>query len=235
MHLLQKELRKKARPEKILIYQNFFKTGKGDYAEGDKFIGVIIPDTRAVAKKFSNLDLLELVSILNSKVHEDRMAALIILVNKFQSAKNKEEQKKVVEFYLVHHLSGNNWDLIDCIVDKILGPWLLDKDKYLLYQYAQSQNLWERRMSIITTFHFIKNNSFIDTIKIAEILLNDKHDLIHKAVGWMLREVGKRDISVLKSFLAKHYKTMPRTMLRYAIERFPEKERKAYLKGEIYS
>ncbi len=233
MHPLQQALRKKARPEKVSIYQNFFKTGKGEYANGDVFIGVTVPDTRAVAKQFSHLELSDLVSILKSSVHEDRMAALFVIVHKFQNVETENEKKKVVNFYLEHHLSGNNWDLIDCIVDKILGPWLIDKDKSLLYQYAKSKNLWERRIAIITTFHFIRNNSFDDTLKISELLFKEKHDLIHKACGWMLRETGKRDIEVLKSFLNKHYKEMPRTMLRYAIERFPEKERKAYLKGSI--
>ncbi len=229
MHPLQQALRKKARSEKIPIYQNFFKTGKGEYAEGEVFIGVTVPDTRAVAKQFSEITLSDVSTILKSPVYEDRMAALIILVNKFQTAKTESEKKNIVDFYLEHHSAGNNWGLIDCIVDKILGPWLIDKDKSLLYTYAKSENLWERRMSIITTFNFIKNNQFDETLHIAELLLKDKHDLIHKAVGWMLREVGKKDVDVLKLFLKKHSHEMPRTMLRYAIERFPEKERKAYL------
>ncbi|MEK6825346.1 MAG: DNA alkylation repair protein [Nanoarchaeota archaeon] len=233
MYPLQIALRKKAQPNKIAIYQNFFKTGKGEYAEGDIFIGVTVPDTRAVAKQFSHISFEELAPILKSPVHEDRMAALIVIVNKFQEAKNDGDKKISVDFYIEHHLAGNNWDLIDCIVDRILGPWLIDKDKSLLYTYAESSNLWERRISIITTFHFIKNNRFDDTLRISEILLNDKHDLIHKACGWMLREVGKRDITVLKSFLKKHYNLMPRTMLRYSIEKLPEKERKAYLNGLV--
>lgn len=233
MHPLQIALRKKAKPEKIPIYKNFFKTGSGQYGEGDQFIGVTVPDTRAIAQHFVTMERHELISILNSPMHEDRMCALMVLSYQFQRAETEVEKKAIVDFYLAHHLAGNNWDLIDCIVDRILGPWLLNKPKNLLYQYAHSSNLWERRIAIITTFHFIKQKHYSETLKIAEILLHDKHDLIHKAVGWMLREVGKRDETTLKAFLAKHYRVMPRTMLRYAIERFPEGIRKQYLKGTI--
>ncbi|HLF53692.1 MAG TPA: DNA alkylation repair protein [Candidatus Nanoarchaeia archaeon] len=230
---IQIALRKLSKPEKIPTYQNFFKTGKGEYAEGDIFIGVTVPDTRKVAQSFISTPLDELVPLLNSKIHEDRMCGLMIIAYKYQKLSNSEEQKKLVDFYLKHRYAANNWDLIDCIVDRILGPWLLDKDKTILYDFAKSSSLWERRMAIISTFHFIKNNKFEDTIKISEILLSDKHDLIHKAVGWMLREMGKRDIKKLESFLKKHSRNMPRTMLRYAIERFPEERRQGYLKGEI--
>jgi 3-methyladenine DNA glycosylase AlkD len=233
MHPLQTSLRKRANPEKISIYKNFFKTGKGEYGEGDVFIGVTVPDNRSVAQDFINIELNELLPILKSEVHEDRMCALLVLVYKFQKSKEEMEREKIVKFYLDNKYAGNNWDLIDCVVDKILGPWLINKDKSLLYQYAKSNNLWEKRMSIIATFYFIKNNKFEDTLEISKILLKDKHDLIHKAVGWMLREIGKRDLKVEESFLKKYYKQMPRTMLRYAIERFPENKRKAYLKGEI--
>ncbi len=233
MNQVQQELRKLAKPEKIPIYQNFFKTGPGEYGEGDIFIGVTVPDTRKIAKQFANLEFSEIIPILKSKIHEDRMCGLLILVYKFQKAESKKEQEDIVNFYLKHKYAGNNWDLIDCVVDKILGAWLIDKDKSILYNFAKSDNLWEKRMSIISTFAFIKINHFSDTIKISEILLKDKHDLIHKAVGWMLRELGKRDIKTLESFLKKHYKQMPRTMLRYSIEKFPEKVRKEYLNGEI--
>ena len=224
----QKELRKHAQPEKVAIYQNFFKTGKGEYAEGDIFIGVMVPNTRKVAKNFISIDLNDLIPVLESKIHEDRMAALLVLVYKFEEALEKDK-KEIVNFYIKHHYAGNNWDLIDCIVDKILGVWLFDKDKSILYKYAESSNLWERRMAIISTFYFIKNNKFEDTLKISEVLLNDNHDLIHKAVGWMLREVGKRNQDVEESFLKKHYKIMPRTMLRYAIERFSIEKKKFYM------
>jgi 3-methyladenine DNA glycosylase AlkD len=231
--LIKKELHKLAKPHKIPIYQNFFKTGPGDYGEGDIFIGVTVPDTRKVAQKFVDVKREELFSLLKSKIHEERMVALMILSYQYAKTKDKKEHKAIVDFYLKNRYASNNWDLIDCIVDRILGVWLIDKDKSILYEFARSDNLWERRMAIISTYYFIKNKKFDDTLKISEILLNDKHDLIHKAVGWMLRETGKRDEKTLREFLRKHYKSMPRTMLRYAIERFPEKERKVYLKGEI--
>lgn len=231
--LIKKELHRLAKPEKIAIYQNFFKTGKGEYAEGDVFIGVTVPDTRKVAQNFVDIKREELLPLLNSKIHEERMCGLMILTYQYSKTKEESEHKKIVDFYLKHKYAGNNWDLIDCISDRILGIWLLERDKSILYKLAKSKNLWDRRIAIISTFYFIKNNKFEETLKISEILLNDKHDLIHKAVGWMLREVGKKDEKVLKIFLKKHYKAMPRTMLRYAIERFSEKVRKAYLKGEI--
>lgn len=233
MHLLQRALRTKARPEKIAIYKNFFKTGPGQYGEGDQFIGITVPDTRAIAQQFVTIKQKELVPILHSPIHEDRMCALIILTYQYQKAQTETERKSIVDFYIKHHLCGNNWDLIDGTADKIIGPWLLNRPKELLYQYARSPNLWERRIAIITTFHFIKQKQYAETLKLAEMLLQDKHDLIHKAVGWMLREVGKRDEPALKAFLAKHYQEMPRTMLRYAIEQFPETVRKQYLKGTI--
>ncbi len=233
MHPLQFALRAKAKPEKIAIYKNFFKTGPGQYGEGDQFIGVTVPDTRALAQQFISINRDELIPILHSPIHEDRMCALMVLSYQYPKAQTEAEQKAIVAFYLEHHLCGNNWDLIDCIVDRILGPWLMDKPKDLLYQYARSSNLWERRIAIITTFHFIKQKQYAETLKISTILINDKHDLIHKAVGWMLREVGKRNEPTLKVFLKKNYQAMPRTMLRYAIERFPETVRKQYLQGII--
>lgn len=229
MHNLQIELRKLAKPEKIPIYKNFFKTGKGEYGEGDEFIGVTVPDSRKVAKANVDISYEDLVYIIKSRIHEDRLCALITLVYKFQKAKTEQEKKRAVDFYIHYHLYGNNWDLVDTVSDKILGPWLINMDKSLLYEYAHSSNLWERRIAIITTFHFIRQGKFEDTIKISEILLNDKDDLIHKAVGWMLREMGKREQQDLINFLNKHYKNMPRTMLRYSIERLPEQLRKGYL------
>ncbi|MFC1899684.1 DNA alkylation repair protein [Chloroflexota bacterium] len=229
MHNLQVELRKLAKPEKIPIYRKFFKTGKGEYGEGDEFIGVTVPDSRKMAKANVNISYEDLVHILKSRIHEDRLCALITLVYKFEKVKTEREKKRVVDFYIKYHLYGNNWDLVDCVSYKILGPWLIKRDKSLLYEYAHSINLWERRIAIITTFHFIKQLEFEDTINISEILLNDKHDLIHKAVGWMLREIGKREQQKLVNFLNKHYKVMPRTMLRYSIERLPGQMRRDYL------
>ena len=157
------------------------------------------------------------------------MTGFFVLVYKFEKA-DIQQQKEIVDFYLRNIKAANNWDLIDCVADKILGKYLIDKDKIVLYKFAKSDNLWKKRIAIISTFEFIKNNRFEDTLKIAEILLNDSHDLIHKAVGWMLREIGKRGLGVEEKFLKKHYKSMPRTMLRYAIERFPDSKRRFYLK-----
>ncbi len=223
---LKKGLRAKASPKKAKILQRFFKTGPGEYGEGDIFLGVIVPDIRKVVKKYSSLELKKVVKLLYSKIHEERLIALLIMVNKFRSG---DDKKKIYNLYLKSIKHINSWDLVDLSADKIVGVYLLDKPKSILYELARSKNVWERRIGIIATFSFIKNNKFKETLKIAKILLNDEHDLIHKAVGWMLREVGKRDLKVEEKFLKKHYKKMPRTMLRYAIEKFPEKKRKHYL------
>lgn len=229
---IRKELRQLADPDKAKLYQGFFKTGNGQYGEGDIFIGLTVPQTRAVAIKYSNLDIYGIQDLLNSKMHEERLMALLILTHNFQ--KSDEMQKyKLLSFYLKNTKQINNWDLVDLTAHKIVGSYLEDKPKDILYQLARSNSLWERRISIISTAHFIKNGQFQDTLDIAEILLFDSHDLIHKAVGWMLREVGKKDLAVEEQFLKKHYKKMPRTMLRYAIEKFPENKRQKYLKGKI--
>ena len=229
MEELTKTLQQKANQEKARIYQRFFKTGKGEYGEGDVFLGLTVPETRAIAKQFSHISLNEIKQHLNSKFHEERLAALLILVNNYQKTKDEE----IVKFYLNNTKLVNNWDLVDLTADKIIGSNLLDKDKSILYKLVESNNLWERRIAIISTFAFIKNNQFEDALNISKTLLKDKHDLIHKAVGWMLREVGKRNQETLENFLKQHYKLMPRTMLRYAIEKFPEALRKMYLKGNI--
>ena len=223
---IQEDLKKEADSSKIAVYSNFFKTNKGSYGEGDIFIGVSVPETRKIAKKYIDADLKIVEKLLESRIHEERLLAVLILVEKFKSNENKE----VVKFYIKNNKKINNWDLVDLSADKILGKYYFDKDKSHLYKLAKSNNLWQRRISIISTFYFIKNNQFKDTLKISEILLNDKHDLIHKAVGWMLREVGKRNQKVLDEFLGKNYKNMPRTMLRYAIEKFPEDKRVKFLK-----
>lgn len=236
MHPLQLALRSQANKEKAIILQKFFKTGKGEYAEGDVFLGLTVPQTRATIKSFYELSLHDLETILHSKFHEERLAALLILVHQFE--KQSVRRKEIFKFYLSNTQFINNWDLVDASAHYIVGRFIFQEGKKrpslisLLTKLAYSKNLWERRIAIVSTFYFIKNERFDETLQIASLLLNDEHDLIHKAVGWMLREVGKRDISVLKTFLKKHHKTMPRTMLRYTIERFPEKERKAYLKGE---
>ncbi|MBR9699903.1 DNA alkylation repair protein [Candidatus Woesearchaeota archaeon] len=220
---LTKDLKDLANPKKKKILQRFFKTGKGEYGEGDIFLGVMVPEQRKIAKKYKDLPLKDIQSLLNSKIHEHRLVALFILVGQY----SKSKDKKYVDFYLKNTKRVNNWDLVDLSAHKILGDYLLDKKRDILYMLARSKNLWERRISILSTFAFINNGEYRDSLRIAEMLLHDKHDLIHKAVGWMLREVAKRvNKSKAKAFLVKHKKDMPRTMLRYAIERYPEKERK---------
>jgi 3-methyladenine DNA glycosylase AlkD len=222
IHQLQKELRALKCPTRIPVYANFFKTGKGQYGEGDKFLGLTMPQQRATAKRYVHLSLEEIQPIFDSEYHEERLTAILILVQKGPTS-------TVVEFYLKNSKKVNNWDLVDVSADKILGAYLFDKDKSILTNLASSGNLWERRISIIATFYFIKNNQFVETLRIAEKLLHDKHDLIHKAVGWMLREIGKRDLAEEEFFLKTYYKIMPRTMLRYAIEKFPLEKRKYYM------
>jgi 3-methyladenine DNA glycosylase AlkD len=229
---LKKELSFYADFEKASLLQRFFKTGEGQYGEGDIFLGIIVPNTRKVAKKYIELPLSEIKKLLYSKVHEERLCALLILVEKFAMA-NLGVQKKVFVFYIKNAKQINNWDLIDLSAPKIVGEYLLSKQKNILYKLAVSKNLWEKRISILSTYTFIKNENYIDTFKIAEILMKDKHDLIHKAVGWMLREVGKKSLKDEEKFLRKHYKDIPRTMLRYAIEKFPEEKRIRYLRGNI--
>jgi|TARA_Y100000034_G_scaffold75151_1_gene90260 3-methyladenine DNA glycosylase AlkD len=221
-----------ANPEKAPIYQRFFKTGPGEYGSGDCFLGLTVPQTRGFAKKHSHLALPQIQEHLKSKYHEERLAALLILVEKFNKA-SEEQKANIVNFYLKNTKYVNNWDLVDLSASRILGVFLLDKPKKILYELANSKDIWEKRISIIATAAFINKEKFDDTLRISEILLNDTHDLIHKAVGWMLREMGKKNQSVLETFLKQYYKTMPRTMLRYSIERFPEPLRKQYLKGEI--
>lgn len=228
MEELIKEVQALANPKKAKILQRFFKTGKGEYGEGDIFLGLTVPQSRKVAKNHKNLPLNQIKELLNSKIHEQRLIAILILVNNY-----KNNQEEIYNFYLKNSKQINNWDLVDLSAHKIVGQHLFNKDRSTLYKLAKSDNLWERRISIISTAFFINNNEFQDTIKISEILLNDKHDLIHKAVGWMLREMGKRDQEILETFLKKRYKNMPRTMLRYSIEKFPEDLRQKYLKGEI--
>ncbi|MCR4335816.1 MAG: DNA alkylation repair protein, partial [archaeon] len=215
------ELKKVSTKERAKSNAWFFKTGKGEYGEGDVFLGVTVPDTRKVAKQFLGFDLGQISFSLKSKFHEERLCALLVLVEKFGKADEAEKQK-IYGFYLKNIEHVNNWDLVDLSSHKIVGEYLFDKPRDLLYRFADSKNLWERRISIVSTYYFIKNNDFNDTFRISKILLADKHDLIHKAVGWMLREAGKRDKEALVKFLKSHKSEMPRTMLRYSIEKFPE-------------
>ena len=226
------ELEKFENPKQAEILQRFFKTGKGQYGEGDIFLGLKVGEIRKVAKRFSEMGLAEVKKSLYSKVHEERLACLLVLVQKFEKG-GEEEQERIVDFYLKNARQVNNWDLVDLTAPKITGQWLLDRGKAVLYKLAASDNLWERRIAILSTFAFIRKGRFEDCLAISEKLLQDKQDLIHKAVGWMLREVGKKDLAAEEAFLKKHYRKMPRTMLRYAIEKFPEPKRKAYLNGKI--
>jgi 3-methyladenine DNA glycosylase AlkD len=231
---VRKELKSMADPDKAAILQRFFKTGLGQYGEGDIFIGVMVPQSRKVAKKFSQLQLVEVKMLLYSSIHEERLVALLILVWRYSSAlSSREEKEEIVKFYLDNIKQVNNWDLVDLSAPNILGAHLIDRDRMLLYRLARSENVWERRIAILATYHFIRNGDFSDTLKIAEMLLQDRHDLIHKAAGWMLREVGKRDVASEEAFLEKHRSVMPRTMLRYAIERLPESKRRRYKKNPI--
>ncbi len=229
---IQTALRKQANPEDISILQRFFKTGPGEYGEGDRFIGVRVPATRRVARQFCDLSLTDTQTLLQSSIHEERLLALILLVEKFKRA-TPEEQKKIYKIYLSHTKTINNWDLVDTSAEHIVGAYLCNRSRALLTRLAQSDSLWERRIAIMATFHFIKQNDFDDTLNIARMLLTDQEDLIHKAVGWMLREIGNRNRECEEAFLRRHYRNMPRTMLRYAIEKFPEERRQAYLKGTV--
>lgn len=229
---LRKELKNKKNPEQAKILQRFFKTGKGEYGEGDIFYGIKVPVTRTIAKRFVELTFNELKILLASEVHEERLAAGLILVEKFNKA-NENEREKIYRFYLTNRKGINNWDLVDLTAPKIIGTYLLNRDKKILFDLAKSKNLWDKRIAIISTLAFIRKNHFDETLNISRLLLNDKHDLIHKAVGWMLREIGKINCGVETEFLLKYYKEMPRTMLRYAIEKFPERKRKQFLEGTI--
>lgn len=225
---VQAELKAIANPEIAQHSQRFFKTGPGQYGEGDRFWGIRVPEVRKVAQKFNELPLSETEKLLHSQYHEARLCALIILVNQFQKAE-PETRNRIYKLYLANTPYINNWDLVDTSAPKIVGPFLEEKDRSILFDFAESENLWERRIAIMSTLHFIRQDDFDDTLAIAEKLLSDSHDLIHKAAGWMLREVGKRDLEAEEAFLKKYAPKMPRTMLRYAIEKFPEKKRQAYL------
>jgi len=232
---LKQDLQKLANKEKAKILQGFFKTGKGQYGEGDIFLGITVPEQRKVAIKYKDLSFSDTQKLMKSKIHEHRLVALLILVKKFQDSKTEKEKRIIVNTYLKNTKYVNNWDLVDLTAPKILGEYLfsltknVEKEKQILYKLAKSKDLWEKRIAIVATYEFIRNGHFDDTIKISNLLVNDTHDLIHKAVGWMLREVGKRDQAVEEKFLKQHYKTMPRTMLRYSIERFDVKKKKFYM------
>ena len=232
LETLRSKLRSVADPEKAKVLLRFFKTGPGEYGEGDVFLGIQVPVLRKFARENRDLDDTSLQVLLRSSVHEERMLSLLILIQKYVRGTD-EERKKIYDFYLVNTSFINNWDLVDLSAEHVVGHFLMRGSRRPLYQLAKSKSLWERRIAILATFHFIKQHEFSDTLKIAAILLSDKEALIQKAVGWMLREVGKRDLETEEQFLRKNYQKMPRTMLRYAIERFPEEKRKRFLKGEM--
>ena len=225
-------LKTSANKEQAKVLQRFFKTGTGEYGEGDIFLGIKVPALRNIARQHLDLTLDELQQLIISPIHEERMSALMILVIRFPKGK-PEEKEKIYKFYLKNAKNINNWDLVDLSAPQIVGGYLIDKDKKILEKLAVSKNLWEKRISMLASFQFIKEKQFEIALIIVEKLLNDENDLIHKAVGWMLREIGKRDLKAEEDFLKSRYKKMPRTMLRYAIEKFPENKRKAYLLGKI--
>ena len=253
---LQKDLQKLANPEKAKILARFFKTEKGEYGEGDKFLGIMTGPLGELARKYSNLPFLDLQKLLDGQHHEERFLGILILIKQFAKG-DEEKRKKIFDFYLKNTKRINNWDLVDISAPHIVGESMIQAvgrsddqavresggqrfresggqnaraKREILYKLAKSENLWERRIAIMATFAFIRQNDFSDTLKISEILINDKHDLIHKAVGWMLREVGKRNQRIEEAFLDKFITQMPRTMLRYAIEKFPESKRQEYLR-----
>lgn len=212
--------------------QRFFKTGPGEYGEGDVFLGICVPDLRRLAREYRGIRLSEINRLLKSKFHEERSLALMLLVHAYSKG-DEATKKSIYEMYLGSTRFINNWDFVDLSAHHIVGHYLSDKSKEPLSRLAKSDSLWERRIAIISTFYFIKRGEFAETLKVSKMLLSDKEDLIHKAAGWMLREVGKRDLATEEKFLIAHYERMPRTMLRYAIEKFPEPRRQMYLRGAI--
>jgi len=229
---LRKILRDLADPVVAEHSQRFFKTGKGEYGEGDKFLGIRVPVLRQQTKKYADIALSEVTVLLRSPFHEERLCALLLLVRKFSKG-NEKDKAGIYNLYLKNTRYINNWDLVDSSAYQIVGAFLEDRDKQILFELAKSDSLWERRIAIISTYQFINKNRFTETLAVSKLLMNDEEDLIHKAVGWMLREVGNRDVAVEKDFLKIHYRKMPRTMLRYAIEKFSDRERKRYLEGTV--
>src|SRR3989344_3130353 len=229
---LKKDIRRLANPAKAKILSRFFKTGPWEYGEGDIFLGLMVPQSRTISRKYKDLPLSDIQLLLNSKIHEERTIALAILVNRFAKS-GVQDRKNIYGFYLANTKNINNWDLVDISAPNIVGEYLLDKPLNILFKLAKSKSLWERRIAILSTFAFIYKGDPKPTLKIAEMLLHDKEDLIHKAVGWLLREVGKPcSQKVLTNFLDSHLGLLPRTTLRYAIERFPPKLRLKYLKSK---
>lgn len=231
---IKRELEQYSDPEKAEFMPRFFQTGPGGYAEGDRFLGITVPHLRRAARKFyRQISLEELEALLQDEIHEYRFTALAMLVYKFEKAETPEERREIVHFYLANADFVNNWDLVDASADKILGAYLYHRDRSVLWELARSGHLWRQRLAVIATFYFIRRGDFAETLQLAEFFLDHEHDLIHKVVGWMLREIGKRDFQVEYAFLREHYRRMPRTMLRYAIEKFDPELRRAFLQGLI--
>lgn len=229
---ITQEFKRKSSPIKAENAARFFKTAPGQYGEGDIFIGITVPEQRKIACQFVDLPLSDVKKLLQSKIHEHRFTALEILDMQFARTPHDSGRRDIVQFYLQNLDRVNNWDLVDTSAPYILGAWLVDKNtthRKILYKLAHSKNIWERRVAIVSTWMLIRNGQYEDTLAIAKILLRDSHDLIHKATGWMLREVGKRDEATLIKFLDKHASEMPRTALRYAIEKFPTSVRRKFL------
>lgn len=228
--IIKKELVALGNPEKAAHHLHFFKTGKGEYGEGDIFVGCTVPESRAVAKKNKNVPLSEIEKLLNDEIHECRFCGLILLTQLFDKGA-KDDKKAVVDFYLSHTYAINNWDLVDVSSYAILGKWLMDKpERSILYRLAESESMWEQRIAMVATMSLIRNHDFEDALRLSEKFLTHRHDLMHKASGWMLREVGKKDEQTLTDFLDKHYLKMPRTMLRYAIEKLNPEQKAYYMK-----
>ena len=230
---IQKEMKLLVNAEYANQSQRLFKINKGEYGYGDSFIGIRMPELRKLAKKHSDLRITSLTKLIKSKIHEERLVGLLILVYKYKSAKSEVEKDEIFSAYLKHFKYINNWDLVDVTCPYIVGAHLVDKNRRVLYEWARSDHLWTKRIAIVSNWWFIRNGDLKEVFKISKILLRDEHDLIHKAVGWMLREAGKKHQESLEDFLVKYYAVMPRTMLRYAIEKFPESKRQKYLKGTI--
>ncbi|RDH83676.1 MAG: DNA alkylation repair protein [endosymbiont of Escarpia spicata] len=226
---LRAALKSHITPDKAEILQRFFKTGPGEYGEGDQFHGVVVPDQRRVARQFKTLALPAVEQLMQSAFHEERLTALFILIHQFEMG-NLTVKERIFQTYVRNMVYINSWDLVDSSAPHIIGAWLEQRDRSQLYEWADSDDLWQRRIAMLATFRYIKNGEFEDALKIADKLVDDPQDLIHKAVGWMLREIGKRDLARERQFLDRHAATMPRTMLRYAIEKLPEPQRQAYLK-----
>lgn len=230
---VQEALTDKSRPDKAAFFPRFFRTGPGEYGEGDKFLGVVVPDQRAIAKKFRTLSRPEIKKLLDSPYHECRLTGLFVLVGQYEKAKDDADRKSIYEFYVANVDRVNNWDLVDTTCHKIMGPYLCERNRKPLFQFANAKHLWKNRIAIVTTYYFIRRDDLDTTIELSEILLEHPHDLIHKAVGWMLRELGKQNESMLLLFLKQHLDRMPRTMLRYSIEKFPKAKRNEIMNGTV--